>query len=151
MTRRQMIRNTTLLMGCTCTCVSFASTIKKSDCCNTPDLELESYVIKDDRILIDLTKTKVLQSGHAAFISNPEKNIEMIIIRPDLEKFVALSRLCTHGRQILSYNQHRRLLQCNSYNHSLFELDGQVYKGPAPKALDVYKVVKAQETITVYL
>ncbi|MBN1999050.1 Rieske 2Fe-2S domain-containing protein [candidate division KSB1 bacterium] len=150
--RREMIKITALAAGGLCTCRVFGAAVKLSDCCNTPDLEKESYIIQENRIIIDLTKAPSLaESGHAAVISKPDRKIELIIVRSEENKFFALSRLCAHGRQILSYNRHRKLLQCNSYNHSLFHLDGQVYKGPAPTPLDSYKLETHQEKITVFL
>lgn len=150
--RRQMLRQSTLVAGSLCTCQVLHAFTGKSDCCNTPDLEPESCRIDDDRITIDLTKSlSISEPGHAAIVSCPDKKIELIIVHSEVNRFVALSRFCTHGRQVLSYNHQRRLLQCNSYNHSLFDLDGEVWKGPAPKALDSYSVETIQKQVIVYL
>ena len=151
-TRRDMLKSSTLAAGGVCTCSALSVFGAQSDCCNTPHLELESYSIEENRVLIDLEKAASLaEAGNAAFIDKPEKNIQLIIVRPDDNKFVALSRFCTHGRQILSYNSHRRLLQCNSYNHSLFDLDGSVWKGPAPRPLDSFRVEKENQLVTIFL
>ncbi|MBN1482270.1 hypothetical protein EH223_08685 [candidate division KSB1 bacterium] len=151
MIRREMLRQTALTTGCLCTCGVLKVLAQESDCCNTPDLEPESYTIQKDRIVVDIQKAPCLaEPGHAAFISAPDKDIDIILVRPDAETFVALSRFCTHGRQVLSYNPDRRLLQCNSYNHSLFELDGQVFKGPAEKPLISYVVIKNQHQLTIW-
>lgn len=150
--RRDMVKQTIFVTGCICTCSIRSSVAAQSDCCNTPNLEPESYTIKNDRIVIDLTKASSLaKPGHAAFISDSEQEIELIVVRPDSDGFVALTRFCTHGRQVLSYNKHRRLLQCNSYNHSLFDLDGTVWKGPAPRPLDSYEIEQSDQILTIYL
>ncbi len=133
-----MLRDTALATGGLCTCQVLSAFAAPSDCCNTPDLEPESYTIEDGRIVIALDKAAALLPGLAVFLSFPEREIELIIVRPEPDSFVALSRFCTHGKQVLSYNPHRGLLQCNSYNHSLFELDGAVFKGPAESPLTSY-------------
>ncbi len=150
-TRRQMLRNSALATGGLCTCQVLSAFASPSDCCNTPDLEPESYVIKENRIVIDLDKTDSLLPGHAVFISKPEQDIELILVRPMPDSFVALSRFCTHGKQVVSYNEPRGLLQCNSYNHSLFELDGAVFKGPAESPLAIYPSQLAGNRLTISL
>jgi len=147
-----MLINSALASSGLCTCSVLSAFAAKSDCCNTPDLEPESYSINDECIEIDLSKAASLdKAGHAAFISDPDRQIELIIVRPEKDRFVALTRLCTHGRQVLSYNAQRQLLQCNSYNHSLFDLQGQVWKGHAPRALDSFEVKKNGDRLTVIL
>ena len=150
-TRRQMLRETALATGGLCTCQVLAAFAAPSDCCNTPDLEPESYSIKDDQIVINLNKAASLLPGHAVFLSFPDREIELIIVRPDPDSFVALSRFCTHGKQVVSYNAQRGLLQCNSYNHSLFELDGAVFKGPSESPLASYPTQLAENHLTVSL
>ena len=125
---------------------------EKSTCCTTPNLEPESLEIGEKIITVDLTKAPSLSEvGHAAFIIDKEKSIDIIVVRAEEEKYFALSRLCTHGRQVLSYNRHRGVLQCNSFNHSIFALDGQVVKGPAPVPLKTYSVTIEQEKLKILL
>jgi len=150
--RRNMLKKSALTAGGLCTCQILDAFAAPSDCCNTPHLEPGSFTISQDRIVIDLAKAPSLaEAGHAVFISQPDEEIELIVVRPDKDQFIALSRFCTHGRQVLSYNKHWRLLQCNSYNHSLFKLDGEVYKGPAPHPLDMFEVEKKDQKLTIYL
>ena len=150
LTRREMMKSTVLATGTLCTCQVLDAYAAESDCCNTPDLEPDSFLVTDRNIEIDLLQAHCLEhAGHAAFISIPEARIEMIVVHVDKGEFVALDRFCTHGRQVLSYNQQRQLLQCNNYNHSLFELDGSVYKGPAPTPLRSYPVTLEQDTLNI--
>jgi len=124
---------------CFCRTVS-GEDAKKSNCCSTPELEKESYIIHEDSIIIDLSKAEPLKEpGFASIIVNPEKNIQMIIVRTGETEYAALHRLCTHGGQAISYNNKRNILQCNNYNHSIFDLDGQVIKGPAVDPLKKYE------------
>jgi len=148
-----MIQNSALLAGGVCMCQeAFGAAGKKSTCCTTPDLEPESLKIEEKSIMVDLTKAPSLSEvGHAAFIIDKERSIDIIVVRAEKEKYYALSRLCTHGRQVLSYNCHRGVLQCNSFNHSIFALDGQVVKGPAPVPLKTYAVTIEQKKLKILL
>jgi Rieske Fe-S protein len=141
LTRREMIRISTLLTGSVCLCKTvLGEDAKKSNCCSTPELGKESYFINKDSIVIDLAKAEPLnEPGFASVIVNPEKNIQMIIVRIGETEYAALHRLCTHGGQAISYNSKRNILQCNNYNHSIFDLDGQVIKGPAIEPLKKYE------------
>jgi Rieske Fe-S protein len=127
--------------GCTCSQLSQASQ-SGFVCCNTPDLEPDSLTLSATGLTIDLAKAKSLnQVGTSAAIVNPEKSLQIIIVRAEKKRYVALSRLCTHANQVVSYNPKRKRIQCNNYNHAIFDLEGQVVKGPAPTALKSYPVV----------
>lgn len=140
--RRQMIRQSALAAGGFCTCSALlADDLLKSTCCNTPEISEDCYQVFDEKIIVDLTKAKALDTpGHAALIIDEEKNFQIIIVRPEANDYVALSRICTHGGNVLSYNPKRNILQCNNYNHAIFNLEGEVVKGPAEEPLHVYQM-----------
>ncbi|MDX9753006.1 MAG: Rieske 2Fe-2S domain-containing protein [bacterium] len=161
-TRREFIQHSTMSVGLVaslplfqtaCTCMQAQkSDVQVSNCCNTPTLEKESLYIGDKTLLIDLSKAPSLQQpGHAAFVAEDENNIQLIVIHTRKGTYLALSRFCTHGMQILSFNQEQNHLQCNSFNHSVFGLDGQVLKGPAPKPLQVYPTQLADQKLHITL
>ena len=141
LTRREMIRVSTLLTGSMCLCHNvLGEDVEKSTCCTTPELGKDSYFITKESIVIDLAKAEVIkEQGFAALIIDPDKNIQMIIVRTGDAEFAVLHRLCTHGGQAISFNRERNILQCNNYNHAIFDLSGQVIKGPAPKAIKKYE------------
>jgi len=136
-----MIRTSSLIIGGVCLCNAVpGEEAEKSTCCFTPTLDEESYSIGPDRILIDLTKAEPLkESGCAAQVVNRDENVQIIIVKTGETTYAALSRLCTHGGQGIFYNSKQNILQCGNYNHSIFDLDGQVVKGPAPRPLQKYE------------
>jgi len=151
-TRREMLKSSGLVAGAVCTCDILSAFAAKSDCCNTPELEQECYEVNNDRVVINLAKTAFLgEPGHAAILSHPERKIELILIRPDKDQYLAFQRFCTHGWQTLSYNKHRRLIQCNNFNHALFDLDGNVWKGPAPDPLPTFKTEKTLQSLIIFI
>ena len=142
MNRRKMLKSSMLITGGICMCQnSFGFDNPKSTCCYTPDIEPESITQNNKSIIIDLSKAlSIAQKGDAAFVDSHDGDLKIIVVRAKKNVFYALSRFCTHGRQAISYVAERKLLQCNSYNHSLFDLDGSVWKGPAPEPIQAYPV-----------
>ena len=142
MNRRKMIQSSAILIGGICLCKNaLGLDIPQSTCCFTPDIERESLSFGDKSLIIDLLKApSIAQKGKAAYVDGLEKDLKIIVVRVKRNKFYALSRFCTHGNQAISYIAERQLLQCNSYNHSLFDLDGNVWKGPAPQPIKVYPI-----------
>ena len=145
--------STLALLGASCVCNQRKnSSAPHSTCCFTPDIEPDSLSTGEKSLIIDLTKAPSLSAaGTAAFIVNQEKQLQIIVVRSGEKEYSATSRLCTHGNQVLSYNEQRGVLQCNGFNHSIFALDGQVIKGPAPTALKSYKVTLADEKLEIAL
>jgi Rieske Fe-S protein len=115
-------------------------------------VEPECLTFKEDRLIIDLENTATLrENGQAAYADYPEKDVRMIVIRMKKNRYYALSRLCTHGGQALSYIPERKLVQCNSYNHSLFNLDGTVWKGPAPEPIRSYELIARKGVLEILI
>ena len=148
-----MLKRSALLAGSVCLCRSaVADDPVESTCCITPEIEQKCLTFKENSLVIDLKQTSTLQkNGQAAYVDYPEKEARMIVVREGKNRYYALSRLCTHGGQALSYVPKRKLLQCNSYNHSLFNLDGSVWKGPAPVAIRSYDLVREHNSLEIFI
>jgi nitrite reductase/ring-hydroxylating ferredoxin subunit len=137
LSRRELLAGAILAAGGGCLCALGAQ--PKATCCFTPDLEPESYILAGNTLKIDLTKAATLKRPHsAAYVVAREGELQLIIVRSGRKSYHVLSRLCTHGRQVLSYVRERRRLMCNSFNHSQFYLDGTIAKGPAESAIQAY-------------
>jgi len=153
MKRRKMMHTTLLAIRGMCACLpgSGKDTVK-SNCCFTPQIEHESLSISEDQITIDLQKSFTIQErGYAALIIDSQQNLDMILVHDLDGHFHCLERFCTHGGRALSFIKERNLLQCNNYNHSTFELDGDVYNGPAPAALKSYPLDRLGDVLTIQL
>lgn len=152
MDRREMLIKSAMLAGSVCLCKSVsADDLPESTCCITPDIEPECLTFKEDSLVIDLDKTSTLQKvGQAVYVDYKEKDLKMIVVREKRNRYFALSRLCTHGGQALSYVPERNLLQCNSYNHSIFNLDGTVWKGPAPTAIRSFDIISGNKSLEIF-
>jgi Rieske Fe-S protein len=153
MDRREMLEKSAMLVGSICLCRRIvAEDPSESTCCITPEIEQECLTFKENIIIINLEKTTTLQkSGQAVYVDYPDKELKMIVIREKKNRYYALSRLCTHGGQALSYVPERKMLQCNSYNHSIFNLDGTVWKGPAPTAIRSFEVISSNQRLEIFI
>jgi nitrite reductase/ring-hydroxylating ferredoxin subunit len=151
--RREMLKRSALLTGGLCLCRPTDSiSATQSTCCHTPDIDSASFFIQQDTLFIDLQREKILsKQGNAVFVSIPEQEIEMIVIHSNNNEYFALERFCTHGRQVVSFNKKRNIVQCNGYNHSIFDLSGNVIKGPAPRALRSFRVVFKENRLEILL
>ena len=152
MTRREMMEAGVLLVGGACCGCRTADdpAAPRSTCCSTPDVEPESVTFGPGGLTIDLHKASSLRGvGNAAYVVNKDKALELIVVYAATNRYCVLSRLCTHGGQVVGYNRQRGMLQCNNFNHSVFELNGSVWKGPAKKPLKSYPVVLVAEALVI--
>jgi nitrite reductase/ring-hydroxylating ferredoxin subunit len=142
LTRRELLQASALFVGASCLCRQLqAAPAPRASCCFTPEVEPQSVSIGDEIITIDLAKASSLaEIPSAAYIVAADSQIQIIVVRRAKSDYVAVSRLCTHASQVISYVRKRGLLQCNGFNHSLFDLHGRVVKGPAESPLKVYPV-----------
>jgi Rieske Fe-S protein len=148
-----MIGAGVLLAGCVCGCRTGGDpAAPRPTCCDTPALEPESVTFGPGGLTIDLLKAPSLQEvGSAAYVLDPARSLQLIVVHAAKRDYRVLSRLCTHGGQVVSYNHRRGALQCNNFNHSIFDLDGRVWKGPAEKPLTSYPVVFVEDALVVSL
>jgi nitrite reductase/ring-hydroxylating ferredoxin subunit len=153
LTRREMMVGTTIGLGAVCACASGDSAAaERSTNSITPRLEPESLAIGDAHLIIDLAKAVCLaQEGSAAEIVDKEKSIEMIVIHAGKDEYYALSRLCPHAWRTLGYIRTRRVLMCCNANHSIFDLQGRIVKGPAEQPLTSYPVQLSSGKLLVQL
>ena len=87
--------------------------------------------------------------GNAVYVTEEKKSLKLILVRAGRREYFALSRLCTHGGQTIGYNRKRGLLQCNNFNHSIFDLGGGIVKGPAETPLKSYPVTLVEDKLMI--
>ncbi len=140
-TRREILRRSSLILtGGICFCQQARGEAQSEEtCCGTPLLEMESLLFEDGQLVVNLEKAVSLRTkGSAAGIILPERGLDIIIVHESKNNYVVLSALCTHAWRPLSYLKKRRILMCNNFNHSIFDLEGKVLRGPAGAPLKLY-------------
>jgi cytochrome b6-f complex iron-sulfur subunit len=98
---------------------------------------------------IDLTDTankELTSTGGAMLVDMAGDTI--MVVRISETQVVALSAICTHAGCSMDYSSAQQLLDCGCHG-SQFTTDGKVVRGPATRALRVYSVTMASNTITV--
>lgn len=139
--RRQLLCRAALLLGGGCVCHLACGATSKSTCCDTPTLEPASLTVGEKQLTIDLARAPSLDAPDcAARIKLEDRALDILVVRTGDKEFKALEGRCTHAGRPLSYVVTRRLLQCNNFGHSLFDLQGAVVKGPAEKPLKSHAV-----------
>jgi len=124
-----------------CLCALRAAGEDSDRClCEAEALPEGSYRIEGGRLTIDLSQAPALRARRgSAACRPPGQKLNLLIVRTGARRWTALSGRCTHGGVALSFNPHKGLIQCRSFGHAMFALDGAVLKGPAEKPLALYR------------
>ncbi len=121
-------------------------------CCTTPDIPAASVSFRGGSLFIDLRRVPALRKpGAAVRVIDQERGINLIVVRARKKKFAALERSCTHGGAQVAYNRVNDTVQCSSWGHSEFDLDGAVLGGTARKPLRAYEVRVAGRALEIVL
>lgn len=152
--RRDLICGSAALVGTGCLChqAHEPGPEPQSNCCSTPALEAESATLTDQALVVDLGKAATLAPvGAAARFTQAERSLDVIIVQPDRGTYVALDGRCTHAGRPLSFVRERRVLQCNNFGHSVFDLTGRLLKGPAERTLQAFEVARDGDRLVISL
>ena len=153
--RRDFLTKVGTISLCTCTGlmgINACSMIKGIS--EVPLLPDEAFTYSESELTVDLSKTSLLDNvGNAAktSVSFANDELKLIIIQNDNDNYVVFSDKCAHGGRELNYLDHKKILQCSSFGHSEYNLDGQVLKGPAKNPLSVYIVKKENQLLRISL
>ncbi len=110
-------------------------------CCTTQEAPEGSFRIEEGFVVLDTGKVPSLgRKGGAAKVIDIDRGVNLIVVEPEKGRFAALERSCTHGGAQVVYNGLNRTVQCTSWGHSEFALDGRILGGSAKKPLPVHEV-----------
>jgi Rieske Fe-S protein len=144
MKRREFIKTTGagLVIGCTCgaginSCTMF------SGISNTPVAPADSYHISPENVLeINLSKLPELSNkgGSVKLTINPDgQEKKLLVFNTGRNKYKTFLNSCTHGGQELEYKHNKNIVQCVSFGHSKYDLQGNVLSGPAPEPVLIFE------------
>lgn len=117
-------------------------------CCTTEEAASGSFHIEGNLLTVDL---RHIPPDGAVKIIRPDIGLNLIIIRSRRGHYAALDRSCTHGGAQVTWNKRNRTVQCTSWGHSEFALDGKVLGGSARRPLRSYPVVVDRGKLVVRL
>ena len=124
----------------------------RTACCATPEAPPDSFRVEGGYILVDIRKVPSLgRKGGAAKIVDIDRNVNIIVVEPEKGRFAALERSCTHGGAQVVYNGINKTVQCTSWGHSEFALDGRLLGGSAKKPLPTHEARVEGTTVRIKL
>lgn len=148
-TRRSLFGCAAVLAGAACPCLAGAA----RDCCTVPEAPRNAVEIEPGLVTISLARTPELsRPGSFVKIVDAARKLQVIVARPDKQRFVALSQRCTHGGGPLTYVHKHKHLYCTCWGHSIFALDGSVIRWPnrnPAKPLPVYMVERKGDVLEI--
>jgi len=140
MNRRQLIRSSLAMAGL------------PPLCCTTPEIPPASFTIQGAVLTIDLQRAPELRKpGAAVRVVDLERKVNLIVVHSARNRFAALDRSCTHGGAQVVYNGHNQTVQCTSWGHSEFALDGAVLGGSAKRPVRAYEIRRAGDRLEIVL
>ena len=121
-------------------------------CCSTEEVPAGSFRIEGPLLTLDLAAAPPLKRpGSAARIVDLARGVNLIVVRDRKSRYAALERSCTHGGAQVAYNGKNETVQCTSWGHSEFALDGSVLGGSARKPLRSYPVQRKGDQLRIDL
>ncbi|MCD6497947.1 MAG: Rieske (2Fe-2S) protein [Deltaproteobacteria bacterium] len=119
---------------------------------NTPVIALEHIHVMRGRLSLDIGKIGPLTKvGGSAKVVLPHMNDQILIARYASDGYAALSNRCTHRGAEVEYVPKDQVLRCVNYGHSVYRLNGSVFRGPAPRPLRVYRTLLFGGNLEVFL
>ena len=143
MERRKFIKTSGTLIACTCAVGGFNACKAMSGVSKTPLAAESSYSYSEGKLTLDLTKNPELTKagGSIKLEFEAKKELQKLLVaNAGDQKYLVFTNKCTHGQREIEYLHDDNKLQCVSFGHSQYNVDGKVIKGPAPEALKKYEV-----------
>ena len=108
-------------------------------CCTSEEASPASFAMTGATLTIDLLLARPLaKPGGAIKVVDRSRNLNLIVVQSEKGTFDALERSCTHAGAQVVYNRRNKTVQCTSWGHSEFSLNGAVLGGSAKRPLRTY-------------
>ncbi len=137
MKRRDFIKNTCYA------CVGLTAISAMLEACGTPKSIIKS-TIEDKKIKISLDN---FLNSNSQIVQNTQLPYNILVLKNN-DKFQAIQLRCTHNDFALNFVGNK--IVCNAHG-SEFDLQGNVIKPPAEKALTHYKTTVENNFVIIYL
>jgi cytochrome b6-f complex iron-sulfur subunit len=101
------------------------------------------------KVAISLAKLPVLESTGGSIVIKVKDKL-LLLVRDSPTSMRALNPVCTHRHCVVGYKSSEQKIKCPCHG-SEFDLNGHVIKGPAPRPLEAYAAVLAENQVIVTL
>mgnify|MGYP000939475702 CR=1 FL=1 len=147
--RRTFLGSAAVLASAACPCLAKTT----HDCCTIPVPPEGAVSISPGLVTISLARIpEMRRTGSFLKVVDPARNLQIIVAKPEKDRFVALSQKCTHGGGALTYVHEHKHLWCTCWGHSKFALDGSVIRWPnknTPKPLATHEVARKGDVLEI--
>jgi nitrite reductase/ring-hydroxylating ferredoxin subunit len=156
MERRSFIRNSSTVTVAVCTCgMGLSSCSAITGISNVPEAPDGSFEKNGNQVVLKLDKIPELKNagGNIKFSipRSPDKPLKLLVARMGDGRYLAVQNRCTHGKRELEYILEKDMIECVSFSHSKYNLQGEVINGPAPEPLTLYEAVQEQDSLIITL
>lgn len=120
--------------------------------CDTEPLSPDLWGVEGDKVRVKLSQMpQPLPRGGGVYLKEQGLRRPVLVVRTDDDQYLAFENRCTHaGRKVDPVAGEARL-RCCSLSHSVFDLDGNVVKGPAKNPLKKYAVEQTEGDLVISL
>jgi len=156
MKRRTFIKTTGLGTVTVCTCgLGMNSCSMFSGISDTPVAPEESIMFSDNQVTLNLTLIPELKNSGGSVKFEVKQDVEnplkFLVINTGNNGLMVYENRCTHGAREIEYRSDDGILQCVSFGHSKYNLDGQVTGGPAPSPIRKFTVNHTDDKLIINL
>lgn len=109
--------------------------------CQTNMLDPGLWEMQGNRVSIDLSKADELRAGTAVYLSGPDLQWTILVVRGEDDSYQAYENRCTHMGRKLDLVDGQPVLRCCSLSHSTFDMSGATLSGPAKSSVRSYPCV----------
>ena len=92
------------------------------------------------------------RAGSFVKVVDAERELRIIVARPEKGRFVALDQKCAHGGGALTYVHKHKHLYCTCWGHAKYALDGSVLRWPnkqTPRPLRAHAVERKGDLLEI--
>ena len=156
MKRRTFIKTTGLGAATVCTCgLSMNSCSMFSGISDTPAAPEESILFSENQVTLNLALIPELENagGSVKFELKEydEDPLKILVVNAENHGLMAYENRCSHGGREIEYQDEGGILQCVSFGHSKYDLNGRVTGGPAPLPIRKFNVIHTDNTLIINL
>ncbi len=121
-------------------------------CCTTAALPADSFIVGNGEITVSLARAPQLRRVGTAFaVVDRGRQLNLILIHAERDRYVAMDRSCTHGGAQCTYNPKRHTVRCTSLNHAEYDMQGVLLHGRTHGNLRTYPARTSGSTVVIEL
>lgn len=121
-------------------------------CKTKPPQDNLAWKYQDNQVELDLRRTpELLDTGGAVRLEGNGLPVKVLVLRADMENFVAFQNRCTHMGRRLDPMPGKDQVQCCSVGKTTYDYSGNVLSGSGTTPIQTYKTETQGEKLFIKL